>query len=80
MAEPLDAAGGVRRMERFAARYVALDAFTALTIAVCVGHGDGDGAGAGAELAAGCERRVGGDNLSSPGPARGWGVPVGPAA
>jgi enoyl-CoA hydratase/carnithine racemase len=75
VAERLDRAGGVRRMERFADLYAAWAAFPAPTIAVCVG----DVLGAGAELAAGADLRVGGDRLRL-----GWvgarlGVPVGPA-
>jgi enoyl-CoA hydratase/carnithine racemase len=57
--EDLDAEGGVRRMELFARFYAAVEAFPAPTIAVCVGNV----VGAGAELAAGCDLRVGGDNL-----------------
>lgn len=75
VSEELDAAGGVARMESFAALYAALAAFPAPVICVCVG----DVLGAGAELAAGSDLRVGGDNLRL-----GWvgarlGVPVGPA-
>jgi enoyl-CoA hydratase/carnithine racemase len=73
--EPLDAAGGVRRMERFAALYAALEAFAAPTVAVCVGNV----VGAGAELAAGCDLRVGGDNLRLAWAGARLGVPVGPA-
>ena len=66
--EQLDAAGGVARMEAFAALYAAIEAFPVPTIAVCVGNF----VGAGAELAAGCDLRVGGDNLqASRGRARG---------
>jgi enoyl-CoA hydratase len=73
--EALDEAGGVARMELFAQLYAAWDAVPVPTIAVCVG----DVLGAGAELAAGADLRVGGDNLRL-----GWvgarlGVPVGPA-
>jgi enoyl-CoA hydratase len=73
--EELDADGGVARMELFAALYAAWDAVVVPTVAVCVG----DVLGAGAELAAGADLRVAGDNLRL-----GWvgarlGVPVGPA-
>jgi enoyl-CoA hydratase/carnithine racemase len=73
--EPLDAAGGVRRMEAFSRIYAALDAFPVPTVAVCVGNC----VGAGAELAAGCDLRVGGDNLKLAWAGARLGVPVGPA-
>jgi enoyl-CoA hydratase/carnithine racemase len=75
VSEDLDAAGGVARMERFAAVYAALDAFPAPTVAVCVGNC----VGAGAELAAGCDLRVAGDNLKLAWAGGRLGVPVGPA-
>ncbi len=73
--EELDAGGGVRRMDAFTRLYAAWDGCPVPTIAVCVG----DVLGAGAELAAGSDLRVGGENLRT-----GWvgarlGVPVGPA-
>lgn len=75
VAERLAPQAGVARMERFAALYAALADFPVPTVCVCVG----DVLGAGAELAAGADLRVGGDNLRL-----GWvgarlGVPVGPA-
>ena len=73
--EELDHEGGVARMERFAALYAAVEAFPAPTIAVCVGNV----VGAGAELAAGCDLRVGGDNLKLAWAGARLGVPVGPA-
>src|SRR5213083_2033118 len=73
--EDLDAAGGVARMEAFARFYAAVEAFPLPTIAVCVGNV----VGAGAELAAGCDLRVGGDNLKLMFPGARLGVPVGPA-
>ena len=73
--EALDPAAGVARMEAFAALYAAIEAFPAPTIAVCVGNV----VGAGAELAAGCDLRVGGDNLKLMFPGARLGVPVGPA-
>jgi enoyl-CoA hydratase/carnithine racemase len=75
VAEELDPAGGVTRMELFAALYSAIEAFPAPTIAVCVGNV----VGAGAELACGCDLRVGGDNLKLVFPGARLGVPVGPA-
>lgn len=66
---------GVLRMERFAALYAAVEAFPAPTVAVCVGNV----VGAGAELATGCDLRVGGDNLKLAWPGGRLGVPVGPA-
>jgi len=73
--EELDAAGGVARMELFCEVYAALDAFPAPTVAVCVGNC----VGAGAELAAGCDLRVAGDNLKLAWAGGRLGVPVGPA-
>ena len=75
VAEELDAAGGVARMEAFARMYAAIESFPAPTIAVCVGHC----VGAGAELAAGCDLRVAGDNLKARWVGAQHGVPVGPA-
>ncbi|MCU0313465.1 MAG: enoyl-CoA hydratase/isomerase family protein, partial [Solirubrobacteraceae bacterium] len=73
--ERLDAAGGVARMEAFATLYAALDAFPAPVVCVCVGNC----VGAGAELAAGSDLRVGGDNLKLAWAGSRLGVPVGPA-
>jgi enoyl-CoA hydratase/carnithine racemase len=73
--EQLDHAGGVARMEQFARLYAAVEAFPAPTVAVCVGNV----VGAGAELAAGCDLRVGGDNLKLAWAGAKLGVPVGPA-
>ncbi len=75
VAEDLDAEGGVRRMELFTRMYAAVEAFPAPTVAVCVGNV----VGAGAELAAGCDLRVGGDNLRLAWAGARLGVPVGPA-
>jgi enoyl-CoA hydratase/carnithine racemase len=75
VAEPLDREGGVARMEAFSRLYAAIEAFPAPTIAVCVGNC----VGAGAELAAGCDLRVGGDNLKLAWAGAKLGVPVGPA-
>ena len=75
IAEQLDHGGGVARMEAFARLYAALEAFPAPTICVCVGNC----VGAGAELVAGCDLRVGGDNLKLAWPGARLGVPVGVA-
>lgn len=73
--EELTAAEGVERMEAFARFYAAVEAFPAVTIAVAVGNC----VGAGAELVAGCDLRVGGDNLKLAWAGARLGVPVGPA-
>jgi len=75
VSEQLDHAAGVARMEAFARLYTAVEAFPAPTICVCVGNV----VGAGAEVAAGCDLRVGGDNLKLVFPGAKLGVPVGPA-
>ena len=75
VAEPLDREAGVARMELFSRFYAAVEGFPAVTIAVCVGNC----VGAGAELAAGCDLRVGGDNLKLAWAGARLGVPVGPA-
>jgi enoyl-CoA hydratase/carnithine racemase len=73
--ESLDAAGGVARMAAFTRMYAAIDAFPVPVIAVCVGNC----VGAGAEIAAGADLRVGGDNLKLAWAGARLGVPVGPA-
>jgi enoyl-CoA hydratase/carnithine racemase len=75
VAEDLGPEEAVHRMELFTRFYAAVDAFPAPTIAVCVGNV----VGAGAELATGCDLRVGGDNLKLAWPGAKLGVPVGPA-
>ena len=55
--------------------YAAIDAFPVPVIAVCVGNC----VGAGAEIAAGADLRVGGDNLKLAWAGARLGVPVGPA-
>jgi enoyl-CoA hydratase/carnithine racemase len=75
MAEELDPQQAVDRMEAFTKLYAALDEATVATVAVCVGNV----VGAGAELAAGCDLRVGGDNLKLAWVGTRHGVPVGPA-
>src|SRR5882762_11979660 len=62
-------------MESFARFYAAVESFPVPTIAVCVGNV----VGAGAELAAGCDLRVAGDNLKLAWAGARLGVPVGPA-
>lgn len=75
VAEQLDAAGGIARMERFARMYQAVVDLPVPTIAVCVGNV----VGAGAELAAACDLRVAGENLKLAWAGAKLGVPVGPA-
>jgi enoyl-CoA hydratase/carnithine racemase len=75
VAEPLDAEAGVARMQAFADLYAAIESFPVPSIAVCVGHC----VGAGAELAAGCDLRVAGDNVRLAWAGARHGVPVGPA-
>jgi enoyl-CoA hydratase/carnithine racemase len=73
--EQLDREGGVARMAAFCRMYSAIEAFPVPTIAVCVGNC----VGAGAEIVAGCDLRVGGDNLKLAWAGARLGVPVGPA-
>lgn len=73
--EELDHAGGVARMKSFSQFLAALEAFAVPTIAVCVGNC----VGGGAELVAGCDLRVAGDNLKLAWAGARLGVPVGPA-
>jgi enoyl-CoA hydratase/carnithine racemase len=73
--EQLDAASGVARMAAFTRLYTGIDAFPVPVIAVCVGNC----VGAGAEIAAGADFRVGGDNLKLAWAGARLGVPVGPA-
>ena len=73
--EELDAAGGVERMEAFAELYLRVEQVPVPTVAVCVGNC----VGAGAEIVAGCDLRVVGDNLKLAWAGARLGVPVGPA-
>jgi enoyl-CoA hydratase/carnithine racemase len=73
--EQLDSAGGVARMAGFTRLYAGLEAFPVPVIAVCVGNC----VGAGAEIVAGADLRVGGDNLRLAWAGARLGVPVGPA-
>ena len=75
VAEQLTAAEGVERMRLFADLYAAWEAFPMPTVAVCVGNV----VGAGAELAAGADLRVAGDNLRLAWAGARLGVPVGVA-
>lgn len=73
--EQLDAEGGVARMEAFAELYRRVEEVPVPTIAVCVGNC----VGAGAEIVAGADLRVAGDNLHLAWAGARLGVPVGPA-
>src|SRR4051794_858192 len=73
--EELDPDAAVARMEAFSRFYAAVEAFPLPTIAVCVGNV----VGAGAELAAGCDLRVAGDNVKFRWAGARMGAPVGPA-
>ena len=73
--ERLDAAAGVARMAAFTRLYSWLDEFPVPIIAVAVGNC----VGAGAEIVAGADLRVGGDNLKLAWAGARLGVPVGPA-
>ena len=73
--EPLDAAGGVARMEAFAQLYRLVEEVPVPTIAVCVGNT----VGAGAEIAAACDFRAGPSELEVVAADARLGVPVGPA-
>ena len=75
VAEELDHDGGVARMEAFARMYAGVVGFPLPTVCVCVGHC----VGAGAELAAGCDLRVAGENMKARWVGARHGVPVGPA-
>jgi enoyl-CoA hydratase/carnithine racemase len=75
VAEELDRPAAVARMEAFTRVYAAFDAVRVPSVAVCVGNV----VGAGAEIAAGCDLRVGGDNLKLMWAGARMGAPVGPA-
>ena len=70
--EKLDAAGGISRMRYFSRFLAALEAFPLPMIAVCVGNC----VGGGAELVAGCDQRIAGDNLKRAWAGARLGVPV----
>jgi enoyl-CoA hydratase/carnithine racemase len=73
--ESLDHDGGIARMAAYTRMYAAIESFPVPTVAVCVGNC----VGAGAEIAAGADLRVGGDNLKLAWAGARLGVPVGPA-
>jgi enoyl-CoA hydratase/carnithine racemase len=73
--EHLDTAAGVARMAAFTRMYAWLDEFPVPIIAVAVGNC----VGAGAEIVAGADLRVGGNNLQLAWAGARLGVPVGPA-
>ena len=73
--EELDHDRGVARMAAFTRLYALLDEFPVPIVAVSVGNC----VGAGAELVAGADLRVGGDNLKLAWAGARLGVPVGPA-
>lgn len=75
VSEPLSAGQGEARMRAFGRFYAAVEGFPVPTIAVAVGNC----VGAGAELVAGVDLRVGGDNLKLAWAGARLGVPVGPA-
>jgi enoyl-CoA hydratase/carnithine racemase len=75
VSEALNRNGGIARMAAFTRLYQLLDECPVPTIAVCVGNC----VGAGAEIVAGCDLRVGGDNLQLAWAGARLGVPVGPA-
>jgi enoyl-CoA hydratase/carnithine racemase len=73
--EPLDRAGGVKRMETFVALYAAIEALPMPLICVCVGHC----VGGGAELVTSADLRVGATNLGLRFVGARLGVPIGVA-
>ncbi len=73
--EDVSADGGLDRMRAYTELYSAIESFPVPTIAVCVGNC----VGAGAEIVAGVDLRVSGDNLNLAWPGARLGVPVGPA-
>jgi enoyl-CoA hydratase/carnithine racemase len=75
VAEELDYVAGIARMKVFSQFLAALERFPLPTIAVCVGNC----VGGGAELVAGCDLRIAGENLKLAWAGARLGVPVGPA-
>ena len=73
--EGLDREGQVERMQLFADLYDGIVQYPHPTIAACHGYT----VGGGAEIAVGCDIRVGGSNLQMRFPGAELGVPVGPA-
>ncbi len=73
--EDLDEEGRVTRMQQFADLYDAVVQCPKPTVAACHGYT----VGGGAEIAIGCDIRIGGSNLQMRFPGAELGVPVGPA-
>ena len=73
--EELDRAGKVERMQRFADLYDLVVGYPKPTLAACHGYT----VGGGAEIAVGCDIRIGGSNLQMRFPGAALGVPVGAA-
>lgn len=73
--EDLDEQGRTDRMQQFADLYDAVVQFPKPTLAACHGYT----VGGGAEIAIGCDIRIGGSNLQMRFPGAALGVPVGPA-
>ncbi len=73
--EELDDEGRITRMQQFADLYDAVVQFPKPTVAACHGYT----VGGGAEIAIGCDIRIGGSNLQMRFPGAELGVPVGPA-
>jgi enoyl-CoA hydratase len=73
--EELDRDRSVRRMELFARLYDEITGFPKPTVAAC----HGSCVGGGAEIAVGCDLRVGGSNVRFRFPGGALGLPVGPA-
>ena len=73
--EELDRSGKVERMQRFADLYDLVVGHPKPTLAACHGYT----VGGGAEIAVGCDIRIGGSNLQMRFPGAALGVPVGAA-
>lgn len=73
--EELDDEGRVERMQKFADLYDLVVGFPKPTLAACHGYT----VGGGAEIAVGCDIRIGGSNLQMRFPGAALGVPVGAA-
>ena len=73
--EELDREGKVERMQKFADLYDLVVGFPKPTLAACHGYT----VGGGAEIAVGCDIRIGGSNLQMRFPGAALGVPVGAA-
>lgn len=73
--EELDHEGKVERMQKFADLYDLVVGFPKPTLAACHGYT----VGGGAEIAVGCDIRIGGSNLQMRFPGAALGVPVGAA-